>query len=228
MKKLLNKSLIKKYIEEYGIEKYFSEDINKYIELIVFNKGEHICREGEVVEYILFLVKGKAKVYSTLKNGKSLLLCFYDCGKIVGDVEFIKSEGANCNMQAIEETSCLGIPMNKVKEVLLDDSKFLRFMCDSLSNKLNRLSKNSSINLLYPLENRIASYILATASKSGNGKIIFEGNLTEISELLGASYRHLLRTLKVLCDDGFIIKKDNCYEVLDYDSLKELASDLYK
>ena len=56
-------------------------------------------------------------------------------------------------------------------------------MCESLSEKLEKLSKNSSINLLYPLENRLSSYILATGERvnvNGVDVLIFDENLTEM------------------------------------------------
>ncbi len=64
-----------------------------------------------------FLVKGKAKVYTTLSNGKSLLLCFYNDFKLLGDVEIINLENASSNVQVIEDTYCLAISLKKCKIV---------------------------------------------------------------------------------------------------------------
>ena len=82
--------------------------------------------------------------------------------------------------------------------------------------------------MLYPLENRLASYILATVQDSEENYLRFTGNLTEVSELLGTSYRHLLRTLSNLTSKGAIRKRSNYYEVIEIEILKDLASELYK
>lgn len=231
MKRIHDSKLASQYIEKHNINELFSKDISPYMELFLFNKGDHICKEGENLSYLFFLVEGKAKVYSSLSNGKTLLLCFYNSGKIIGDVEFMKLEPANSNIQVIEDSYCIAISLQKVREYLLDDAKFLRFMCESLSQKLNRLSKNSSINLLYPLENRLASYILATGTNANINEInvlIFNENLTEIAKLLGTSYRHLLRTLNILCKNGILKKRNSCFEVIDRNMLINLAADLYR
>ncbi|MDU2680639.1 MAG: transcriptional regulator YeiL [Clostridium sp.] len=231
MKKICDSQTISKSIEKYNINKFFSKDINSHAELFLFKKGEHICREGESTNYLFFLVKGKAKVYSSLSNGKTLLICFYNSVKMIGDIEFMKLEPANSNIQVLEDSYCIGISIQKVREYLLDDVKFLRFMCESLSEKLKKLSKNSSINLLYPLENRLASYILATGERvnvNGVDVLIFDENLTEIAKLLGTSYRHLLRTLKSLCKSGILKKKSSYFEVVDNSMLTDFAADLYK
>lgn len=231
MKKINDSKLVNQYVEKYNINEIFSKDIKPYTELFLFSKGDHICREGERLSHLFFLVEGKAKVYSSLSNGKTILICFYNSGKLIGDVEFMKFEPANSNFQVTEDSYCIAISLQRVREYLLDDIKFMRFMCESLKEKLIRLSKNSSINLLYPLENRLASYILATGTSTEINRvmvIIFNENLTEIANLLGTSYRHLLRTLKMLCNNGILKKKNTYFEVIDLNMLKKLAADLYR
>ena len=231
MRKVLDNDRLDHYISKYNINKIFSSDMRQYMELFHFNKSEYICKTDEKLEYLFFFVEGRAKVYSTLCNGKSLLLCFYKSFKVLGDVEFMYYETANSNVQIIEDTYCIGLSFENLRKIALDDSKFLRYICDSLGEKLIRLSKYSSINLLYPLENRLASYILADTSdtlKDAKSLIVFEGNLTEVAELLGTSYRHLLRTLNNLCAQRLIRKNLQTYEILDLGKLKKLAGDLYE
>ncbi len=219
------------YIVKHGINEIFSKDMKPFMEIFLFKRNEHICRETEKIEYIFFLVDGKAKVYTTLSNGKSLLLCFYEGFKILGDVELTGLKSASSNVQVIEDVYCIGISLDKARLHLLNDPKFLRVICNSLGEKLNRCSKNSSINLLYPLESRLSSYILATGKNIVNGndrRIEFHENLTELSELLGTSYRHLLRTLNALNLKGILKKKNNYFEVIDVDRLRKSAGDLYK
>ncbi|MBW6410595.1 transcriptional regulator YeiL [Clostridium weizhouense] len=217
------------YIKKFNIDKLFVSDMKPFMELFLFKRNEYICKEGEKNKYIFFILKGKAKVYITLSNGKSLLNCFYSDFAIVGDIELIDLKNPATNVQAIEDTYCIGISLDNAREKLINDIKFLRYLCNSLGEKLNDFSKNSSINLLYPLENRLASYIYVTGERSKNGQLIkFNENLTQIAELLGTSYRHLLRTLKSFLMREILIKRGEYFEVIDLPKLKELASDLYK
>lgn len=230
MKKISNSHKLDDYVRQNHIESFFSNDMKSYMELLLFKKNEHICKENEDIHYLYFFVEGKAKAYSTLSNGKSVLLCFYDGLQILGDVELIHSQKTTSNVQVMADSYCIGLPLEKVREQLIHDATFLRCICSSLAQKLNRLSKNSTINLLYPLENRLASYILATGERVTHyeQRIIFNGNLTETSELLGTSYRHLLRTLNTLCDKSVIKKNNGCFEVTNMGLLKEFAADIYK
>lgn len=231
MIKINDPKLLEKYISRYEIDNIFNMNMKPFMELFYFDKNEHICKEGELLSYLFFFVEGKIKIYITLSNGKSLLLSFYDRFRILGDIELMNFKPASTNVQAVKNSYCIGIKIDDARKYLLNDAKFLRFMCNSLVEKLNVCSNNSSINLLYPLENRLASYIVAAAEKEsidGRTFIKFNESLTEISELLGTSYRHLLRTFNILTKKGVIIKNNDKYEILDYNILMKLAADLYK
>ncbi len=218
------------YIEKYELHSILSEDMRKFMELFTYRRNEHIIRAGEQIEYLYFLVKGKAKVYATLSNGKSLLLCFYKGFRVLGELEILDSGRSVNNVQVIEDSCCIAIAAEHVGKYLLQDVRFLRFICDSLGDKLYQCSRNSSINLLYSLESRLASYIVTTVEKKGsNGHtvMIFDENLTETAELLGTSYRHLLRTLKLLCSERLLRKAGKRYEVTDISELMRISAELY-
>lgn len=228
MKKVKNKLLLKKYINKYKINDIFTDNYEEYMSLILFKKNDYICKYGDEISDLLFFVKGRAKVYITLSNGKSLLLCFYYPFMVLGDLEFTNPNKATSNTQVIEDTYCISIPIKKVRERLSNDAKFLQYISNSLALKLERASNNSTINLLYPLENRLASYMIATMYKGKNNKFEFKENLTWTSELLGTSYRHLLRTLNCFVEEEIIMKEDNCYFIANEKRLREMAADIYK
>lgn len=231
MRRINSKSLLKRYINKYRINEMFSSNLEEYMELIVFEKGDYLSREGEPIEHLLFFVKGKAKVYINLENGKALLLCFYYPFMMFGDLELVSKKMATTNTVVIDEVHCIALPLNKVRAELLKDSKLMGYVCESLGDKLERASKNGTINLLYPLENRVASYIIATMEKvkiEDNELFQFNENLTTLAELLGTSYRHLLRTLNKLVDERLLKKQKGCYVVIEEKKLRALAADIYR
>ena len=231
VKKIEDLFIIESYYNELNMQKIFINDMKKHMKLLKFDKHEYLSREDENLEYLLFFIQGKAKVFKTLPNGRNLLLAFYKPFRIIGDIEIIKSQAATGTIQALSTCYCLAIPMDIARKELTEDSKFLKFTCESLAEKLNAVSVNSSINLLYPLENRLASYINESLNYSSNEKdnsyINFGENLVNLAELLGSSYRHLLRTLKSLCEKKVLEKQDKGYKVINKSLLEELAGDLY-
>ena len=231
MEKVYNDQLKELYINKFKLNDIFTDEMSGYMELVLFKKGEYICNENEKMEYLFFLVNGKGKVYVILKNGKSLLLSFYYPLTVIGDIEIVNNCDTSSNIQALEDSYCIALPLNIVREKLLKDAKFLRYVCDSLGRKLQSSSNNNSINLLYPLENRLASYILAAKEEiivDNKKAYIFNEKLTELAELLGTSYRHLLRTINALINKGVISKENGYYKILDKKLLKTLSVGVYK
>jgi CRP/FNR family putative post-exponential-phase nitrogen-starvation transcriptional regulator len=226
--KIEDEKKLEEYIKIYEMENLFTDNMKEHMTLYLFNKNEYICREEELLTYLFFLVDGKAKVSKHLENGKSLLLSFYTPLTIIGDVEFIRNKRTDCSVQAIDDTFCIGISFDIVRNKLINDCKFLLKICDYLGEKLSSYSNNSSINLLYPLENRLASYIVAFAKVHDNKKFEFKESYNEISELLGTSYRHLNRTLNKLCFEGILKKANKEYIIENFEKLLYLAGDLYK
>ena len=230
MDKLKETRLLKKYYTAYQMDSLFSKAMIGTLEIIKFSRLEYICKEEAAMEQLIFLVEGKAKVFKSLANGKSLLISFYTPFEVIGDLELVKDRPASCTVQAISTCYGLALPMKKAREELSTDCKFLRFACASLAKKLDYISINSSINLLYPLEKRLASYIntVAVLMEGSNGEeyLGFNENLTYLAELLGTSYRHLLRTLNDLCARGVIHKEKEGYRVVDKVHLNRIG-DLY-
>lgn len=229
MKLIHNDIKLHAYIKSYKINDLFSTDVSQHMKLFHFTQGDYIYQEDDELSYFFFFVDGKAKVFNSLSNGKSHLLSFYEPLEVLGDIEIITKDKVTVNVKVISDAYCIGIHTDYIKQNLLTDTLFLQFLCFHLGKKLNRCSKNSSINLLYPLENRLASYILAIETRefNTNNTLTFYDSLTEISELLGTSYRHLLRIINTFIEKGILIKGTNGYEVIDKRQLQEMGTDLY-
>ena len=180
------------------------------------------------LHYFYFFVKGRAKVYISTPNGKSLLIRFYSPIQVIGDVEITCDESIDCNIQAIEDCICIGIPLHIIHHVSTYDHKFLSFICKHLSYKLTSTSASTSLNVLYPLENRLASYLLALYPNYLNpeDKVVTD-NFTQLAELLGADYRHFLRIVDKLCSKNIIKKENRSLVIVNREELKKLAVDLY-
>lgn len=227
MEVLKNDKLLKRYLDKHDMKSHFTDMPIECMVMHKYEKGEHICIEGQELEFFYLFVEGRAKVYMTPSNGRALLLSFYEGFRLLGDVELVTKKPASSNVQVIETAICIGIPFNYARKELIKDIKFLQYVCDVLGEKLYRSSINSSINLLYPLENRLASCIVGMIQVKGE-VLIFQEKLTEIADLLGTSYRHLLRTLNQLTEKGVLFKLHKGYKVLDRNKLEILASDLYR
>ena len=221
MHKIQNPAVISNHLNKSSIVEIFGFDIIPYIQLIRFNAGEYILNEGGTSEYLYYLNEGRAKLYLTHKNGKVSIISFIEPPCFLGEMELIGAQSESNGVQALTDCCCLAIPLNACKDKILNDIKFLKYLCVFLSMKAINNSSNFTNNLSYPLENRLASFILLTSNNS-----IYTEKHTEVSEFLGISYRHLLYVLADFVKKGILKKEDSGYKINDLNSLNMLAREL--
>lgn len=218
-----NEKLYRSYFDKFELQKILTLS-NKYeIQLCEFHAGEYVCHTGDEANYIYFFLEGKAKVYTMTESGKSLLFSFYQEFGFIGDVELMIDKPMVANVECITNVYCFRISTIRYRDLLLEDNKLLRTIAAQLARKLNNISSNSARNLLYPLENRLAAYIISMSKES-----YFNENLVQTAELLGTSYRHLLRCLKKFCENRYMEKIENGYCINNYNKLVELGESVYK
>ncbi len=229
MKRISDRNLLDAYIRKFSLDSLFQKDMRPYMSLMSFERGECICNTGDELDYFYFDVKGKLKVYTLMENGKSLLLRFNKPLSVLGDVEFMSGYKIKCNVDSLNESHLIGISVDDIHKHAGSDPIFLSYVIRGLGYKLYMISNSTSINLLYPLEKRFASYIISITSEDANIKCINEiktASMTEMATLLGTSYRHLNRVISELSDKGIVNKKNGKIAVLDYPALKTLAGEL--
>jgi CRP-like cAMP-binding protein len=220
---------ISTYVERHALADILSPDLLSSIRLIVKGPGEHIIRKGEAATNLLFFVEGKAKVHTSMENGSSLLLRFYSPFDILGDVELFAYDSYFLDVVALTETACLAVGREAIKKAADRNSRLLMYLCGRLGSKLVESNSSAAINLLYPVENRLASYLLAMTEGPlpHTGLTLGTDNLVELAEILGTSYRQLSRVVRSFREAGILARERGRIRVLDPDRLLPLARDLY-
>ena len=61
----------------------------------------------------------------------------------------------------MEECVCLGISISLYQDFILNDFIFMRYLAETIAHKLYNSNQNSSISINYPVENRLASYLVS-------------------------------------------------------------------
>jgi CRP-like cAMP-binding protein len=228
MKRIVNEPLVLDYMKQYELDRIFGPEVLRYISLLQLDNGEMLCSSGETLQFMYFLVQGKLKIYSVLDNGKSVLLRFNRPLSVIGDLEYLTDYPVKNNIQSLAPSHLLGIKITDLRNEFGDNPRFLKFLIKNLSHKLYTISNSTSINLSYPLENRIAGYFIATISDENNSPLIHEiktSKFTEIASLMGTSYRHLVRVINQFIRDGVLDKENGFIVIKDMERLKELAGD---
>ena len=75
----------------------------------------------------------------------------------------------------------------------------------------------------YPLENRMAAYLLEKEGEVGRGNWV-RVSLTDLAQYLGTSYRHLSRVIKHFDEAGWIDRERGRMRISNYKALAEKVS----
>ncbi|WP_160680139.1 cyclic nucleotide-binding domain-containing protein [Clostridium sp. C8-1-8] len=225
MKRILDATKLNRYLDKYNIENLFDKKIIEFAELQTYEKGEVIMKADTKLEYYYILVEGQIKISYLFENGKSMLLKFYRDFITIGDIELLKDKPIRCNVEAMDEIYLIAIPVDIIRKRYMDNVNFLHHLIDSLSEKLDATINNTSYNYIYPLTNRLASYLLEHITNENY--IQLTSSYKEIAEFLGTTYRHLGRTFKELEEKSIIKVDKKTVYILDEIRLKELSKNSF-
>ncbi len=225
MKKISDNNILNHYIVKHNIENILDKDILSNAQLHFYEKEEYILEAESNLEYYYLLVDGKIKISYLFENGKSMLLKFYRDFITIGDLELLKNIPILCNIDAVEDTYLIAIPADILRKSYFDNLKFLHHLVDSLSEKLYATINNSSYNFIYPLINRLSSFLVEHITDKNY--IILNSSFLEIAQFLGTTYRHLNRTFKELESESIIKCENKTIHILDEDRLRELSKNVY-
>ena len=154
-----------------------------------YEKGEYLCRLREPMQSLYLLLEGGIQTSLTNAAGRTRLVATAQPGELVGgDVEVVLGNvQATTDQRAQEDGAlCAALPLAEYREALCSDLGFLRYASRRLARIVVMNTFRATNDLLLPLENRLAAYLLSQAEDGW-----FHGTLTRTAETLSTSYRQL-------------------------------------
>ncbi|PRT19907.1 hypothetical protein C6360_21085 [Bacillus wiedmannii] len=227
--KMENRSdLIIHYLKTNKMVEIFSEIDTAYFQVNHFEKGELICNIDDAMDRLYFVVKGKVKVYTITPEGKKLILRFINPLAVVGDIELIQNSEAHNVVEACSDVIAISISHAVIRNKLLHDPIFMNFLLENIANTLKISTRFTALNLLYPVEVRVASYLLSISTDSNGNmykKDLDATSISSIADFIGVSYRHVIRVLQKFYKEKLIEKKNGVIVIKDFFRMKEVAKD---
>ncbi len=211
------------YIRKFHLDQLLEEHHLFLLELKAWKRNDILLHANSDLPYLLFLVEGKAKTSYINANGFATLHSFLYPLSILGEVELWKGIPVLNEVEALSEVKVLRLPLVQCEQTLKQDVRFLRYLVSELSEKLKNSNRNASISLAYPVENRLASYLLAVCEQDE-----FQEDHGEVSSMIGCSYRQLQRCLAQFCEQRLLRKTGKgSYRILNRKELSRLGEDVY-
>lgn len=185
-----------KFMDQFHIAACFEKASDFHFDLVGFAKDEYLIKEGEEIDCLYFILLGKVKCYSC--STKRDFGIFYMNKGLLGDAEFVTGRVPTRTVVATSEVLCLRLKVADYRHKLKNDNFFLTYITQQLAEKLT-LSETTPQDNAADMsgEERLLEYLKITAIE---GRVA--QSLGEISDVMGYSYRHLIRMMNTLCDTG--------------------------
>lgn len=215
------------YWKLHDLGAHFPQVLFPYLSVFRLEQGDILCTQGDDIEHLDILVHGKIKIYTTSQEGKTLILCFKTPLEFIGDVEYINGNDKVINtVEAVSSVHFLRIHRKWLVQYGSEHVPLLQFLLQMMTRKFYSSSNYSRFNLMYPVEIRLASYMLSVACDEDPADGYEElriSSLVDVANLIGTSYRHLNRVIQKLTHDGLVKRTSEYLIIQNRAGLESLA-----
>ena len=173
-----------------------SLDIDFY--LIKYEKGEFVCSPFQSGLLFQIVEHGSINIYFIRDDGTRYSLSNGTADYFLGDMDLFYPKSGSIYAEAAESLTCIAFSIEKHREILLSSSKFLSFVCNSLSAKIGAITTMDAAPA--SLSERVLSYMKYKCSEN-----ILKG-VEQAAFHLHCSPRQLQRILNRFEEDGVVRK----------------------
>lgn len=220
MKIVKNSELLERYLNAAPYTYYFGKALHPYTQIHEYEAGESILKQDTPPCYLYLMSFGRCCVRVLLANGKSVILRTLTAPCLIGEMELIR-EVSSFTVQSLEKSRLLAVPLEQCRSYLLENAYFLRRLCSDLILKERVEAFNLLHSFAYPLENRLAKFILDNRQENQ-----FYIKKVLVAESLGVSYRHVGKVMNDFVNNKYLSKQRLIYTITNEEALVKLAREL--
>ena len=221
MEILHNRDQLLTALENQFLTDLIPNEIRQYAMLVQYSPGETLIRQGSIPVNLYCLIHGRCSVHTYLSNGKRMVLSSLNAPCLIGEIELLEMCDTTFSVKVLEKSILLAFPLSLCRSTLINDNRFLRKLCILIADKEKRNARRLMISGGFPLEYRLAEFILNNCEEDD-----LKLKKIEIAETLGVSYRHLEKVMSDFVSGGYLRKEKLIYSLEDRPKLESLAAHL--
>lgn len=208
------------YLAHYELTDLFTPTVIEAMQIERHAGGSRLFSQGDEADTLYLLVEGKLKISMLTPEGKRLIIAFKTPFDMVGDVEYVQKCPFINTVEAVTDLVLLRIPHAVLETEMANNMAFLQFLLETITHKFVTKAQAMNFNLLYAVDVRVASYLLAMTPDK---PMLDSPSLVDMADLIGTSYRHLNRVLQQFEQAGWIKRNNGKIDLLKRESLLERA-----
>jgi CRP/FNR family cyclic AMP-dependent transcriptional regulator len=205
-----------------GMDSTELDAIRSLIKETHVQKGKHFLSEGELSDYLYFVVSGLIKVYKTSRGGKEQVLHIAPPGDSLNDVSLFDGGPTAASMVALTPAVLYVIKKDDIIKLLWKKPYLMMNVIKSLAQRIRRDAQLVEDLSSTQVIERLAKLFIG---RYGGEEIVPGLSLSQkdIADLVGSSREMVNRSLKVLEEMGGLRLSRRGVIVLDEEVLYKIA-----
>ena len=208
------------------LEEKEMREILKQSQQMIFEKGEIIYHEGDPLEYLYIVHRGRVKIYKLFESGKEQLLRILEPGEFLGELALFTEKVMDSYAEAIEKSEICAIHRDDIQELMKTHPTIPLKILSEFSERLDETEYLVGQLSARDVETRTASYLVKLAEDTNTLNVILPMSKKDLASYLGTTQETISRRLSYFQTEGWIKQVGHRkINILDLDALLEAAED---
>jgi len=175
---------------------------------LFFEKGEDPLSSGDTLKYFYFIMEGKIKIYDIdFETSKEQTLYILSHGDMFDVVSLLDGKPNQYISEVLEETRIIQVPLEDVKQMILNDSQFRQYFYSYVASQLKSMEDLAVSLSFYDVYQRVIQ-LFAKFTQTIDGesqlRVIDKLSHDDIASMVGSVRKVVNRSLQRLKKDGII------------------------
>lgn len=189
-------------------------------------KGEVLLHQGEPLNDLVIIVKGRAKAETASKDGKHFTVEVLEAPEMVASsILFAEENYMPVTLTAIEPCLLARIPKTLLLALFQDYPEMLKSLLRDMGNRTVFLARKLRMSLLFTLRQRIAQLLLELGERAGmENPILLPFSKQGMADILGVARPSLVRVLTEMQEAGLFACERRTLRILNAERLIAIAA----
>jgi CRP-like cAMP-binding protein len=188
-----------------------------------FERGEPILSQGDAGRSVFSLERGAVRVFHSIPTGKQLTLRLFRAPAIFGEAEAWSGIPYIENVEAVETSDVLVMPIEAVEALLRTESECAIQTIRDLARRFALTIYNEKSLAFSPATMRLASFLVDYVTfnqAEGEARPFIDLTQDDMAAAIGVTRRAVAHDMGMWVKEGIVVRKGRSYRLLDLERLK--------
>lgn len=203
------------------------EALSSMVEVLLYKKGDYIYNEDDEPAGMLFLYRGKVKIFKGGIGGREQIVRLVSSNAMVGFRSMLVGDMHISSAVALENSTVYRIPKESLFNDLVKNSDFATALLQELAHELGDSNQRTISLTQKHIRGRLAESLILLREKYGfendGGTLKVYLSRVDIANLSNMTTSNAIRTLSSFASERLIAIDGRMIKILDLDGLERIS-----